>query len=71
MVRTHDGLRSVSCRCHEAQDDRGISVADDSGDFDENLSHQGRGDQRNVGGVLMHFQSRKSMNAAASSFSVA
>ena len=47
---------------HQAQDDRGISVADDSGDSDENLSHQGRGDQRNVG-VLMNFQSHK-MNAA-------
>ena len=57
---------------HEGQDDRGISGADDSGDPDENLSHQGRGgDQRNVGGgVLVHFQSCQSMNAAASSFSV-
>ena len=64
------GVSAAGVR-HEAQDDRGISAADDSGDFDENLSHQGRRDQRNVGGVLIHFQSRKSMNAAASSFSVA
>ena len=67
---------SVSCWCQLHSGWQRISVADDSGDpDDENVSQPGRGDQRNARRVLDEFliveKYEWTFVAAASSFSVA